>query len=164
MEGGHGEIIAKRSQSAYLVCHEMRRNVWGFFCLFSFGLFGLVWSTKICMKLSEFIHCSCRFVLMGQIPLYKLISSRKSEVLYHKFCYSYIFLRQIAENCSNYHFVQCMVNASPANQAAWYSIPLTSLQVCGLAELCWYNSNFQFATVYRPWADVFSVDDTPEKS
>lgn len=49
MEGGHGEIIAKRSQSAYLVCHEMRRNVWGFFCLFSFGLvwFGAlksVWS------------------------------------------------------------------------------------------------------------------------
>lgn len=100
-------------------------------------------------------------------PLWKF-----SKVVYCHFVYIWIssrkggvhFSQDIAKNYSNYHFVTCMVNSSPTNQAVWHSIPLTNLWVCGLAELCWYASNFQFTAVYCPWADAFRKSQTPQKS
>lgn len=95
--------------------------------------------------------------------VHTLISSRKGVAHSQHFA-GLLFSQGIAKNYSNYHFVTRMVNSSPTNQAVWHSIPLTSLWVCGLAELCWCASNFQFTAVYCPWAEVCRTSQTPEKS
>lgn len=118
---------------------------------------------KCVLKLLWSFHKLVTATLWGKYLCTYWFPAGKVECISSTFA-SLLFSQDIAKNYLNYHFVTRMVNSSLTNQAVWHSIPLTNLWVCGLAELCWYASNFQFTAVYCPWADVFRTIQTPEKS